>query len=684
MADYIINNGEIEISFDGIPSQDIRTKLKGLSYRWDPMKKVWHASNNPARLELAENLSSGNIEAVLGTPEAKVIKIEMNRNCCYYSTVAEFLTVKESQWLSTMKSAFNEEYILSLGESQVNAWKDCFQQLQIELQKLPDETKASLNIIFEYALPYESGRRPDVILLNSEQVIILEFKMKSTVYAEDIDQVVAYARDIREYHYQSWNKKVFPNLVLTRCSIPTDEYESLTICSSDHLSSVIKGLLPEVVSACDPDEWMNSKYAPLPTIVDAARLFMNNEELPNIRRVNSTGIPAAVELLSKITGEAKQNKDHILALVTGVPGAGKTFLGLNFVYKVCESNENANSVYLSGNGPLITVLQDALQSNVFVQDVHKVVNQYVGKRMASYDKNIIVFDEGQRAWSQDRMSEKRGTNKSEPDIFVEIADSLLDWSVLLILVGEGQEINTGEHGGLSQWNDALASTQHNWKVVCPSKLQGIFRNVTTTTDDCLNLTTSLRSHTSINVSAFVNSLIAGKIDEAKEMFDTIDTCEFPMWITRDLDRAKIYCQDRYKSAETKRYGLLASSKAYNLSKYGMKPQFRPDVASWFNRPPQNPNSCCSLRTTISEFDCQGLEIDMPIIGWGTDLTWNGTDWNLYKPKEAPDSEANIYRLNSYRVLLTRGRDGFIIFVPDDRELDSTYNLLKEIGLLELQ
>ena len=526
--------------------------------------------------------------------------------------------------------------------------------MKIELQKLPADTQNSLNIIFEYALPYESGRRPDVILLNSEQVIILEFKMKPCVLAEDVDQAVAYARDIREYHCQSWNKEVIPVLVLTKCSIPTEVSEALTICSSDHLSDLIIDLLPETVNSCDPDEWMDSKYAPLPTIVEAARLFMDNEELPNIRRVNSTGIPDAVDLLTKITAEAKANNEHVLALVTGVPGAGKTFLGLNFVYKVCESNENANSVYLSGNGPLITVLQDALNSNVFVQDVHKVVNQYVGKKMKSYDKNIIVFDEGQRAWSKDRMSKKRGTNKSEPDVFVEIADTLLEWSVLLILVGEGQEINAGEHGGLIKWNNALKSSRHKWKVVCPSKLESLFPNNEVKANDCLNLTTSLRSHTSVNVSSFINSLIAGDIAEAKEKF------------------------------ETKRFGLLASSKAYNLSDYGMRPHFRPDVAAWFNSSPMHTSSCCSLRTTISEFDCQGLEVDMPIIGWGTDLKWNGNSWDLFKPKESPDSELNTYRFNSYRVLLTRGRDGFIIFVPADPDLDATFDMLSDIGIPELK
>ena len=684
MAKYeITDTGVIEIEFDSIPSYATRTALKELKYKWNPEKKVWWASSNSDRVRLAEQLCGGSTTIVEPVCQ-KHVAVELNRRCCYCGSVEDFLQIDKADWLSNMKSAFSEEYLMSLGDAQVRAWDDCFDKLQEELPKLTETQRKNFTIIFEYALPLESGRRPDVILLCSSQVIILEFKMKRDPLPEDKDQVSAYARDISEYHFESRTRVVIPVLVLTRA--PKDTRQELSdkthVCSSGSLWKVLNTIIKEPVEACDSEVWMNSKYEPLPTIVEAARLIMNKEPLPNIRRVNSTGIPKAVEYLSKVAKDAEKNKEHVLALVTGIPGAGKTFLGLNFVYEVCDSNEKANSVYLSGNGPLIKVLQDALHSGVFVQDVHKVVNEYTQGRMKSYSKNIIVFDEGQRAWDRDRMRDRRSTDKSEPDVFLEIADRFLEWSLLLVLVGEGQEINTGEHSGISQWNDALHNSKKTWKVVCPEKLKELFPGQTVSVKNELDLNTSLRSNLAGDVSKMVNYIISGKTSLAASLVPAITQSHFHMYITRDLEEAKKYCRNLYGGTE-KRFGLMASSKAYNLARYIMKPTYQPDVAAWFNRAPYEPNSCCQLRTTISEFDCQGLEVDFPIIGWGDDMVWDGENWRLYKENEPIDSENNTYRFNSYRVLLTRGRDGFIIFIPPTKKLDQTYEMFKSLGLMEM-
>ena len=684
MVNYRINdNGVIEIEFDSIPSYETRTTMKTLGFRWNPQKKNWFAVSNPGRVQYVRQLSTGVVEDSL-SGEPTYVAVEMNRRCCYCGSVEAFLKLDKSTWLSNMKSAFSEEYVMSLGEAQVHAWGDCFEKLQQELPGLSNSQRENFSVLFEYALPFESGRRPDVILLSKSQVIILEFKMKSITLPEDVDQVAAYARDISEYHLESRSRRITPILVLTRSIMNSNTTlpNGVLVCSSDCLVSVLKNVIIDPVEACDPDEWMNSKYEPLPTIVEAARLIMKNEPLPNIRRVNSTGIPDAVSFLYESAEEAKRTNKHILALVTGVPGAGKTFLGLNFVYEVCNSNENANSVYLSGNGPLIKVLQDALQSRVFVQDVHKVVNEYTQSKMLSYSKNIIVFDEGQRAWDKERMMKKRNSDKSEPDIFVEIADRLLEWSLLLVLVGEGQEINTGEHGGISQWNEALKKARKTWEVVCPERLRGLFDGQKVFINDNLDLNTSLRSYLASDVSKFVNMILSGSIEDATSLVPIITQAGFNMYITRNLEKAKQYCRNRYQGTN-KRFGLMASSKAYNLSRYGMRPTYQPDVAAWFNRAPYEMNSCCQLKTTISEFDCQGLEVDFPIVGWGDDMVWDGISWSLYKENEPIDSESNTYRFNSYRVLLTRGRDGFIIFIPPIEKLDLTYRMFKTIGLEEL-
>lgn len=691
MARYKKNNStnELELYFDSMPAESIRKEIKELGFRWNPGNKFWYAKESEERLALVQKLcgevsaSKRDISKITQKQyDSSTSQIQvMNKRCCYVNSIDRFLAEDENTWLNTMKSAFSQEYILELGNSQIDAWVDCFRCLKKYLPLLEERNK-KFGIIFEYALPYESGRRPDVVLVCREQVVILEFKMKNTFLPVDVDQAAAYARDIREYHFESREKKVTSILVLTKTKDKKpDDQKGVVTCSVDYLIEAIKQEIEGTISPTDVQKWMDSNYEPLPTIVDAARILMKHEKLPNIRRVNSTGIPDAINFLTKVTLDAQKNKKHVLAMVTGVPGAGKTFLGLQYVYDICESSDNVNSVYLSGNGPLIKVLTDALNSNVFVKNIHTVVNEYLAGKVRDFKKNVIVFDEGQRAWDEKQMSIKRGTNRSEPDVLVDLAEEQLEWCVLLILVGEGQEINTGENSGLAQWNTAISRSGHKWDVVCPNKLAPIFKNSKNVrSNDNLNLNTTLRSYLASDVSKFVNLFIDGNVKEASKLAPAILDAGFNMYVTQDLDAAKNYCIQRYEGSETKRYGLMASSKAYSLSKYRMKPEFQPDVAAWFNKNPSEKGSCCELKTTISEFDCQGLEIDMPIVGWGNDMLWDGFGWSKFKPDESADSEANRYRINSYRVLLTRGRDGFIAFIPKTTELQAVYYALVEAGV----
>ena len=269
---------------------------------------------------------------------------------CYANSVENFLNENKNNWLKIMENKFRENYNLELGELQIKAWDDSFEQLKKILVKI-EEIKKNFNIIFEYELPYEGGRRIDVIILSNEKVFILEFKMKKNFLVEDIDQTVAYFRDIQEYHFESRNKKIIPILVLTKSENKKPRRKkSITICSINYLSEVIQRIVTKEnkMNGKNLKNWIYSKYEPLPTIIEAARAIMKNEELPNIRRVNSTRIPAAIENLKNITINAQKNKKHVLVFVTGVPGAGKTYLGLQYVYDIFEIIKGLKSVYLSG------------------------------------------------------------------------------------------------------------------------------------------------------------------------------------------------------------------------------------------------------------------------------------------------------------------------------------------------
>ena len=268
--------------------------------------------------------------------------------------------------------------------------------------------------------------------------------MKYKIKEEDLDQVSAYARDLREYHYQSRDKNVVPILVLTKTKNLYEEINGIICVSDDLLQNTLDDIYTENINPELLETWINSKYEPLLTIVEAARLIMENEELPNIRRVNSTCIPETLENLNSLTEYAKNNKKHVISFVTGVPGAGKTYLGLQYVYNVKEFK----SVYLSGNGPLVQVLIDTLQSDVFVKDLQNIEKEYIDNEAEDFNYNVIVFDEGQRAWNKERMKKDDRGDQSEPEVMIELCEKRLEWCVLLILVGEGQEIHTGENSGL--------------------------------------------------------------------------------------------------------------------------------------------------------------------------------------------------------------------------------------------
>ena len=679
MVRYEINEDRIEIYFDGFPGYDVINEMKSYKMRWNPNKQCWWAYQSNVEgvkfiKDYCAKFSSKVVEDLVTFDKM------ITGRCCYADTIANFNNENETEFIDKVKSTFLDQHLVDLSDSQINAWVDSFRVMQgLNLN-------SNLNIIFEYVLPYESGRRPDIILLSNKQVVILEFKMKNEVKNEDIDQVKAYARDIREYHYESRDKQVIPLLVLTRTKNLNENIDNITCVSDDQLQKVLDDVFQDNVVSCDVHYWIASKYEPLPTIVEAARTFMKNEELPNIRRVNSAGIPQAIENLKNLTQYARDNQKHIISLVTGVPGAGKTYLGLQFVYDI----ETVGSVYLSGNGPLVQVLTDALKSRNFVRNLHTVINEYRRTGANDFDKNIIVFDEGQRAWDSQQMAAKRKDNRSEPDIMIELCEKRLDWCVLLILVGEGQEIYNGENSGISLWDDALKKGNEDWEIACPAKLDSYFKDhklLDNIEKDSFDLTVSLRSHLSGTVSEFVNYLMAGEIEKASQLTDEIYAEGYNMYCTRNLDDAKGYCKYRYSEEPNKQYGLIASSKSSVLKDYGMHNDFSStrnvNVAKWFNAPANDSQSCCALSDVVTEFAIQGLELDMPIIGWETDMIWNGTKWQKFRKNEPEDSDANTYRINSYRVLLTRGRDGFIVFVPPVGRLDSVYNLLLSVGINEL-
>jgi hypothetical protein len=572
--------------------------------------------------------------------------------------------------------------------SQVEAWIEEIVVLKRAFRDLSISKPSCLewSVVLEYELPLEGGRRPDVIVLGPNKIYVLEFKQDPVLQRSSLDQVAAYARDLAEYHSQSHGIEVMPLLVPTKTSDKSEIRDVVTVLSPDKIASFLDSA--EEVMPISLENWLEGDYAPLPTLIAAAKMIFSNERLPSIKRAESYGVAKAVLKLREIVKNSEINSQRSLAFVSGVPGAGKTLVGLQFVYE--ESNQDSQAIFLSGNGPLVEVLRDALKSKAFVSDLHAFIKSY-GTTSKIPKQHIIVFDEAQRAWDASNMMVKKGVAYSEPELLVAIGERIPDWTALVGLIGHGQEIHTGEEAGISGWFDAIESKHaiSDWKIYTPPRFSKSFPGQSITECEELDLNHSLRSKQAEFLHDWVQSLLTGQLAEASKISQKIWVQNFPIFISRDLDEAKRYVTNRFEGESSKRYGIVASSKDRVLPQYGIQNGFHETKqvknAKWYNNNLGEPGSCCNMEEVVTEFGCQGLELDMAIVAWGNDFLWDGSDWQMRKMRtRIPQQDPHQLRLNSYRVLLTRSREGLVIFIPPTAEFDQTEHAFLAAGARILQ
>jgi hypothetical protein len=614
----------------------------------------------------------------------------------YYS-LEVFDTTDTNQILENLSSYQLSSLREEVHESQRRSWKQSFQLIKNNYHRLKSKIPNSKNwyLILEYQLPRERGRRPDFVILTDRGIIIIEFKGYPQLKNEDLDQVASYVRDISNYQSYSHNK-IVNGILFLGTSTSNKEIDEIRITGPDHLVETINDAYINLngPTEINPDAFISSEYAPLPSLIEAARNIFNNEPLPQIRKAQSAGIPETLDKLIGITKKAEELKEHVLVLVTGVPGAGKTLVGLQYVYHDHFNNPGKpnSSIFLSGNGPLVNVLQYALKSNVFVRDVHGFLKDYGGTPKYAPYENIYVYDEAQRAWDSEKVMEKRGHNNSEPDDFINIGSNK-SWAVMIGLIGEGQEIFSGEESGLKQWNDAIAKSKIKWNVACAEHVSNFFNAAYKLEKlEMLHLDHSLRSHIAEDVKNWVENFLIGRVEFAVELNKKISSEGFSLYVTRDLNGAKEYVRNRYKDSVDKRFGLLASSKADKiLNEFGFKCDYmstqqlsrKDKLAKWFMDHPDSIDSCCALNQALTEFQCQGLELDLPIVGWADDLIRQKGNWKTVSKRGKGVKDPYKLTMNSYRVLLTRGRDGMILFIPEKEALDETYEFLINSGVRNL-
>lgn len=584
------------------------------------------------------------------------------------------------------------------------AWRASVQVLQAQGTHVlrlhpPAERHAA---VLEYELPREGGRRPDVVVLQNGTVVVLEFKSTGQPRRADVDQVAAYARDLRFYHSACHALEVVPVLVLTGTQARL-QVDGVHVIGADRLGETLLHLGAQNDGRpTDLPAFLQGEYAPLPGLVQAARLLFDRQDLPFIRRAHSAGVPQTVEHVLGLARRAAERGERHLVLLTGVPGAGKTLVGLQVAHSaalddVARGRKGAPATFLSGNGPLVQVLQHALKSTTFVQDMHRYIREYGLQHPSRVPpEHVVIFDEAQRAWDAAKIEDfyrtrldatKIDLRRSEPQLLVEIAERVPGWSLVLGLVGSGQEIHVGEEAGLGQWADALAG--RGWHVHGPPELAPLFAKLPFHAHAGLTLDTTLRAHAAADLHAWVEAVLAGDTLRARPLGVALRREGFPIYVTRDLDRARSYARDRFVGEPLRRYGQLASSRADRfLLKWGIDCGFQATkvlkIGPWFNDDPRKSKlSCCHLQTTATEFQAQGLELDLPIVCWGDDFRRQDGQWILRKLRPNPlVRDPFRLRANAYRVLLTRGREGLIVYVPPDPILDETAAFLVEAGAVE--
>ena len=649
----------------------------------------------------------------------------------YYSArIREFLDEKPETLLG--KLMVSDEF--STTDLQKNAWRKEIDILQDQLRSVENG-----DIAFEYTIP-RMGHRIDVVCIIHGLIFLLEFKVGDSEYRKSTaDQVMDYALDLKYFHELSADRYIIPISIPTEApsvcnevSFMEDKISNVLKCTKDNIgltiSSVLSSVQDQDLSIAD---WINSRYAPTPTIIEAAQAMYRNHSVKDISR-NDAGahnLTATTETINQIIDDCKRNHKKAICFVTGVPGAGKTLAGLNIANERHNFDADEHAVFLSGNGPLVDILQAALakdrssrtgitiaeakkETKAFIQIIHRFRDEALTTNNPPAEK-VAIFDEAQRAWNEesltDFMKRKKGVdafNQSEPEFLIRIMDRHQDWAVIVCLVGGGQEIYNGE-AGIIDWFRALQNKFRNWHIylsdkmtdseyVGNSSIEELLTGCSYSLRPALHLGVSLRSFRSEKLAEFVKLLLDNEPSAAAAVYSEL-SIHYPIILTRDLDKAKEWI--RKKARGTERYGLLASSEGKRLRGIGIWVPSVINHVGWFLNEKDNVDSSYFLEVAASEFKVQGLEIDYSILAWDADLRRSGEGFDYFKFRGTRWNHVNNmqqqkYLKNAYRVLMTRARQGMIIFVPsgtdpeddptrDSAYYDDIYKYLRSCGIKEL-
>lgn len=622
----------------------------------------------------------------------------LNAQAYYVADVAQFVSSSAASILEDLAQA--SDFGIEL--AQRNAWTEQIRILKTALSGVEGK------VFLEFVVP-RIGSRIDAVLVSGPVLFVIEFKVGAKECArDDVTQVWDYALDLKNFHKASHTASIIPILVATH-AVGSD-----LVLSEPHSDSVYPPVrsnasgLPLLISEglrivegtpVDAETWGKSPYQPTPTIIEAAQALYSHHSVEAITRhdAGARNLRVTSQRVDELIEEARTTRTKRIVFVTGVPGAGKTLVGLNVATKKYDNSHDTHAVFLSGNGPLVAVLREALtrdavkrlgdrskrkersdvkqEVKAFIQNVHHFRDAGLQDEGPPSDR-VVIFDEAQRAWDHemtaDFMARKKGRvgfSQSEPEFLISYLDRHDDWAVIICLAGGGQEINRGE-AGISEWLDALRLGFSGWRVyVSPeltdseyaagNALQKLADRANVENDKSLHLAVSMRSFRAERVSAFVKAILDCEGSRANEILEGMST-RYPLALTRDVNRAKQWIREHARGTE--RYGLVASSGAQRLKPHAIDIRVEVNPVHWFLNGADDTRSSYYLEDAATEFQVQGLELDWVCMTWDADLRFAQSEWNYHsfrgkKWNSVNKRERKKYLLNAYRVLLTRARQG---------------------------
>ncbi|TVR00623.1 MAG: DUF2075 domain-containing protein [Deltaproteobacteria bacterium] len=571
------------------------------------------------------------------------------------------------------------------------------------------------HVVLEYDLR-RRGLRIDAVLLAPGVIVVLEFK-RSAVGAASLDQVTHYAANLLEFHEETRalcgeGMVLVPIVVRTRGEAATDLaaqagwwhapfspiWARPLTCDADGLPDALRTALAlrKATTPIEPTRWVQSRFAPSSTILDAAISLYGQHEVSAIREHASPveEIRACTAEVAERVQRSLEGGERIVVLVSGAPGAGKTLVALNLAF---DPRFREEAVFVTGNAPLVEVLQEALEqsyrasrraheavvaSGYAREDARETIrnstfkivkaHRFLGERgrnTASSDGRVVLFDEAQRTYEKGRRVLGQPLADHEADLILQALEhSYRDGLAVVAMLGQNQAINTGERGAIA-WFEA--AQRRGWRIVVSDEtlhlpeLAEDNRWADHPSRDRLergHLGHSMRFYRNAGLERWVHHLLEDEPGEAARIAATLDAEGHTVWVTRDLERARQWIRSRRMGEE--RAGIIASSQARRLAAHGLHVDHKPRIADWMLKPTGDPRSGNMLESVQNQYQIQGLELDWSLVAWGADLRRETKGWSAYRLRGANWTNDNALDVakNTYRVLLTRARKGMVVFV----------------------